>query len=575
MRGPTTRVPGFLGLVGCLALLLASCAPAGPGSGRAGQQLPDAPKTLRMGILNEEPTDGIALFGGTSTGALEPTYTFHAGLTIFDPKGVLLPHIAHKAPAIEDGDWQLFPDGRMEVTWKLRTDVKWHDGTPLSAEDFVLGTQIAMDPDVPISRARGIRYISEVLAPDAHTFVVRYRTIFSEANVSGPTDLPAVPRHLMAQPYASGEKQAFANHPYWTREFMGLGPYRLGEWALGSHIEALAFDQYFLGRPKIDRVILRYYTDVNTLVANLLAGEVDLIPGGSLKIEQAVAIKSQWDPAAGGTVVPILNKFRQIELQYRDPSAPWARDVRVRQALVHLTDRQAIVDTLLAGFTTPADAPLLRDDPTYHLLEERGLAKYPYEPARAERLLADAGWSRGADGVRQAAGERLVIEVAATGSSSNSSEARESLVIADQWKAGGLAATSVFIAEDLSNLSEVRAKVLGGLLRSISMEPSAQFESMATAEIASETNRWRGRNRGGYSNPALDQLFRQYTNALEVASRQALVADMAKLAADEAIFIAVYYGFDIFAFRKGVSGLTNTPAVQRVNAWNIQTWQIG
>jgi peptide/nickel transport system substrate-binding protein len=568
------------GLVCCLAMVLAGCAPAADTarnqpSNPAGPERPSGPKSLKIGILNEEPVSGIAVFNGTSAGAYEPVFIFHGGLTIYDAQGNLKPHFAEKVPSLADGDWKLLPDGGTEVTWKIRKGITWHDGTPLTAEDFVLGTRVVMDNDLPVNRGRGVRLISDVSAPDPQTFVVRWKQPFSQSNVSGPLDNPAVPNHIMGEVYARGDKTFITNHPYWSREFVGLGPYRMGEWLLGSHLEAIAYDNYFLGRPKIDRLILRYFTDLNTLVANQLSGDIDVMPSGALKVEQATALQQQWAPTNGGTVMPLRTKFNQVDLQWRDPNAPWTRDVRVRQALTHLIDRQALVDSLAGGLTEPADTPMLRDDPNYRLVEQQGLARYPYDMTRAERLMNDAGWRRGPDGLLQTAdGERLRMEMGSTGATPGAPEAREAITIADQWKSGGVDSTFKFMNQDASDLNEIRALLVGGHQRSSGLDPISTFESYITPEVAAQSNRWRGKNRGGHSNPEYDRLFNELLSTLDPAQQLAATASLAKLASETVSFIPLYYSFDIAAFRKGVRNVGQTTSNQRANAWNIHTWEV-
>src|SRR5439155_5836898 len=231
------------------------------------------------------------------------------------------------------------------------------------------------------------------------------------ANASGPSDLSPLPHHLLGALYEAGDKQAFSNLPYWTQEFVGLGPYRIREWIPGSHITALAGDDYFLGRPKIDEIVFRYFTDVPPLVAAALAGEIDVIPVGALKAEEAVTLKRAWESSGAGTVVISLNGLRVLYFQYRDPNAPWVRDARVRRALVHMQDRQTLVETLKGGLTTVGDTLPAPDDPLYRLVEQRGLARYPYDSRRADALMAEAGWSRGPGGAYQnATGQPFTIE---------------------------------------------------------------------------------------------------------------------------------------------------------------------
>src|SRR5439155_14255488 len=142
--------------VGVLAV--AACAPGGstapvPGSG------PAAPKpatTLRIGTRLETAT-GLAVFEQTSQ--REAEWLFHAGLVSDDAQGNLQPRLAAKVPSIADGDWRILPDGRMELTWKLRPGLTWHDGAPLTADDFVFGIEIAKDPDLPLQRQGGVPLI--------------------------------------------------------------------------------------------------------------------------------------------------------------------------------------------------------------------------------------------------------------------------------------------------------------------------------------------------------------------------------------------------------------------------------
>jgi peptide/nickel transport system substrate-binding protein len=141
----------------------------------------------------------------------------------------------------------------MELTWKLRPNAFWHDGTPLKASDFIFGTEVARDPEaVGTPPALGTKLLSEMLAPDDHTFVVRFPQPYVYANLGHNT--PPLPAHHLREAYQRGDRQAFENHAYWTSEFIGLGPYKLARWERGSFLEGLANDQYFLGRPKIDRL---------------------------------------------------------------------------------------------------------------------------------------------------------------------------------------------------------------------------------------------------------------------------------------------------------------------------------
>jgi len=567
-------------LICTIGLLLASCAPASqpgvaPSNGASPDQGPAvALKTLRIGMIaGGEPKAGIALFGETGTGPPEFTFTYHAGLTVFDPQGSLLPRIAQKVPTIEDGDWQTFPDGRMEVTWKLRADVRWHDGTSLTADDFVFGLEILQDAQVPAEPGPGAKLVSQAVARDAQTLVVSWKQPYILANSSGPTDLPAVPRHLLTNLYQAGDKQAFVNSPYWTREFVGLGPYRLGPWESGSYMEALAFDQYFLGPPKIGRIVVRFVGDGNALVASLLSGDVDMTPMGSLKLSNLVTVKNAWEPTGLGTALPVFSGTRSVRFQFRDPSLPWAQDVRVRAAMLHALDRQGIAEALQFGLTSPADAMISAEDPVYRLLEQRGLSRYPYDLARAERLLNEAGWTRGPDGTyRSSGGQPFSVEVRSTDKVDN---VQEGQAVAAQWKAAGLNATSYAFPDNSADKAELRS-VFPGVVTYQLTYVNDGLGHLTTANISSARTRWNGSNYGGYSDPLFDRLSEQYRSTLDLVTRQGLLADLLKMDADKVLTIHLYYsvGTNTTAFRKGIRGPGSVPAGQLVNAWNVDSWEM-
>lgn len=559
----------------CVIVALAGCAPAAAparSESNTAAQTASAPKTLKLGVhSSREPTDGIISFAGGGSGAAEHYLMFHAGLTVYDNLGNPQARLAQKIPTVDEGDWQVFPDGRMEVTWRIRSDARWHDGTTLTADDFLLALQVMQDPGMPIRRPASTTSISEARAADAQTLVVSWKQPYMLANFAAPDDFPALPRHILGDLYSRGDIQSFANSLYWTRDFIGLGPYKIGNWELGSQIEALAFDQYLLGRPKIERVIIKYIGDPNALVTALLSGDVDMTPvGASLDPPQLVAVKNAWESSGQGTTTAVPRGIRNLHLQRRDATAPWARDVRVRQALAHLVDRQSMVDVINSGIGGAADTYVGVDDPIYALLTQRGLSRYPYDISRADRLLVDAGLTRGPDGMYQTAGQRFSIEVATTGRGDNPQEAE---TIASLWASGGLGSRVVIIPASATDLDERKNTVNGALVWPFNPAPDRSAE-LTTAEIPSERTRWKGGNFGGYSNPAYDRLYEQYSGSLDLAKRQAAYADLMKVVADDVAAIPLYYNIAPLMVRKGVRGPGPVPMSQLANAWNAHIWEM-
>src|SRR6266511_4406211 len=171
-----------------LSVALGACAPPGGGSaGTSSGSQSTGPQTLRMAMhTSNEPVGALASWGANTTvSSNDMNFIFHAGLTMTEPSETTVPWIARKLPTISDGDWRLLPDGGMEVTWKLRPDVKWHDGTPLTAKDFALGLAIRLDPALALLQT-GVEQVSGVSTPDDQTLIVSYKAPYIYANVSQP-----------------------------------------------------------------------------------------------------------------------------------------------------------------------------------------------------------------------------------------------------------------------------------------------------------------------------------------------------------------------------------------------------
>jgi ABC-type transport system substrate-binding protein len=198
MRWSWPRLGLGLGVLGML--WVSACAPAAPASAPAGAQSGAAPagqaapaqtgpKTLKVGVL-QEPRDGIILFAPGGLPALQYAFTFQTGLTVYDAAGKLQPRMAQKVPTVADGDWLVRPDGSMAVTWKLQSNLQWHDGAPVTADDFVFGIELLNDKEVPLAHSTGQRLITGATAPDPQTLVVEWKSPFVTANAGGPTSRP-------------------------------------------------------------------------------------------------------------------------------------------------------------------------------------------------------------------------------------------------------------------------------------------------------------------------------------------------------------------------------------------------
>lgn len=562
----------FLTAIALVAGCAPRAAPTAPSSDGSGS--PAGPRTLRLVQTTESQPDQGYIFVGGGTGPPELTYALHAGLTVYDEKGNVQPRIAERVPTLEDGDWKTFPDGRMEVTWRLRPNVKWHDGTPLTAEDYVFGMRVLGDREIPATRGRAAELVSQVDAPDPGTLVLTWKETYFLANEASLKEVVALPRHILGEPYDRGDKPGLINSAYWKDQFIGLGPYQMEKLELGSHVEVRAFDQYFLGRPKIDRIVFQYRGDPNSVLATLLAGEADMIPVGSFKYSFISGLKTQWEGPGNGSIIASFRGTRTLDVQFRDPTKPWAQDVRVRQGLVHLLDRQTLVDGLLEGSTQVAHTLPAPDQPVYVLLQQKGLAIYPFDQRRAQALLGEAGWTRGPDGrFRSAAGEPMSFELWT--SSAKPDSVRETEAIAAQWRETGLTIATYHIPDEAADKAFQKTQFTGFMGAPTANNPET-YQKFHSSVIPTEQNRWRGANVSAYNNSAFDQLYDRYLSALQPGPRNELLAQMLKLDADQVLSIYLYYDMatNIGAIRNGLKGPLPVSPRQTVQTWNVHLWEL-
>jgi peptide/nickel transport system substrate-binding protein len=323
-----------------------------------------------------------------------------------------------------------------------------------------------------------------------------------------------------------------------------------------------------LGRPKIDRLIIKWTGDPSALVARLLSGDVDMIPN-NMEPAQAATLKQQWESQGKGSVHPVASRLRQIQLQYRDPSAPWASDVRVRQAMLQTIDRQALVEAIVAGMSTVGDTAILPSDPAYKLLEQKGLPKFPFDLTKAGALLDAAGWTKGPDGVRHNASGTVFHY---NHSNVGDSDQDETVSIVANMRSGGIASDPDIIPETATNANELRAKA-NGVARPALFD-NTYWDRFITSQISADANRWRGANTGGYSNPEVDRLVDQWRTTLDPAQLNDKTAEIHKYLLDNMVALPLYYQVEIFAFRKGINGPGAFSPKGRNALVDIQNWTL-
>ncbi len=535
-----------LALGAVLVLAVASCAspPSAPASRQGEQAAPAAVKmpqrTLMIIVREELPSLAAKPIVGFSGSLDPPKRIFNGTLDFVDEQEKSQPYLAEALPQLNTDSWRVFPDGRMETVHRLRPNLKWHDEIPLSADDFVFGWKVYSTPEVGVSGSKPIQQMEEVVAPDPRTGVIRWKVPFPDADRMDQL-FQALPRHALEEPFKSvalGDSMSFANHPFWTVDYVGLGPYKVERIEPGAYLEASAFDHHALGRPKIDRIQLRPISDPNTALATMLSGDGHFIADFILDYDGGVTLEREWAARGNpGTVffAPVL--FREIQIQFRpefvNPKA--LQDVRVRRALAHGLD----VPGALEVFTGPhgvATNTLTSPRADHYPAIEQAITKRPYDIQTGQRLLEEAGYNRGSDGIYGSpSGERLHLEVWTTGGAVFE---RENRIFVDSLRQIGVDAVPQALGTARLRDAEFRAKVPGFFVAGSGNERLAEYTMDA---VARPENRWQGNNRGGWESPEYQRLFLAHAGTLDKAERIRQLAGMERVLNEDVGAIPLYF----------------------------------
>ena len=292
------------------------------------------------------------------------TDSYHVYRNIFDnlvtrsPDGKIVPQIA-KA-------WRYESDTVLVLD--IRTDVKFHDGTPLTVDDVVWSVQRITDPAFKSPQLSQFNSIvkAEAVGPD------RVRLTTSSpypALLAQLVKLSIVPRAYVQK--AGNEK--------FNVEPLGSGPYRFVSWQKGVRVTLAANDSYWRGRPPFKTVTFQVVPDTATRIANLKTGRADIVR--QLNPDDAAGLK-------GESRLQILSvPTERTGYLFINALYGPTKDVRVRRAIAHAINRQLLVDALLGGYGRPVS--ILLTPANFGYVE--GLKGYSFDPARARQLLKEAG----------------------------------------------------------------------------------------------------------------------------------------------------------------------------------------
>lgn len=498
----------------------------------------------------------------------------HQSLMTFDDQAQPVPRVAIALPSLDDGTWRVFADGTMETVWRLRDNVVWHDGKPFTADDVIFSWNVFNDTALPIATRRVARLIDGMTAPDANTVVMHWRSRYAFADQISGFDLTLLPAHVLQTAFDLRREQ-FAGHPYWRSEFVGLGPYRVERWPPGSSIELAAFDRYFLGRPGIDEVSVRFLPDDSATMAAVLGGNLDVVLPRRAAHGVIQSVRERWTNDGAG-VLSVLPGFSWMYLspQFSGPQPEELQDIRIRMALAHAIDRAAVAEATIGDRSLASDLWIPVSDPRYRSIAGDA-PHYEFSAERARDLFRDAGWRREtSDDVLVKQGRRFEVELTTTTGSE-----RVSALVAESWRNVGIAVKETVLALGAVTDRQSRAGFPGVELASGVPNLALLDGRLHSSNMPGPENGFVGANRGHYASRELDALFDKLWVSLERSERESVERDIARHVLTELPIIGLFFYPAMAMVRREVRNTrvprTVSPVGRLSMSWNAHEWEKG
>lgn len=440
-------------------------------------------------------------------------------------------------------------DDELEWTFHLRQDVKWHDGEDFNAEDVLYTfNEIVLNSELGANNSSFFTDVAEVIAED--DFTVRFK-------MDNP--VAALPAYLGFNTEIMPEHLFNGEDPWEFSDFnkkqpVGTGPFKLKSYTSGQNVVLERNEDYFGDVAHLDEVEYKVLSDANTHVAQLLSKELSIF---SLDDTSAVERIEQQD---GVSVHPReTTRFFWISLNQEHEQF---QDVLVRQAIAHAVNRENIIETVLQGYGTLANAGIAPALEEYYTDD---VAHYEYNPDRAVELLAEAGWEQNDQGVLEKDGELFSINF------------------------------EIGIQGDLEPIAQLIQQYLiqvGFDVNLQTMEWNSMIEKVVIErDYEMSLNWWRyptdpdlspylhsenagtGNNIPGYQNEEMDALLEAGARTSDIGERQEIYNEAQALMAEEQPYIFLWYPQEAQASidaLQGVPEMAFGDALHYINEWYLE-----
>ncbi|MCS7149278.1 MAG: peptide-binding protein [Caldimicrobium sp.] len=437
-----------------------------------------------------------------------------------------------------------------EITFYLKRGVKWEDGVEVTAYDVEFGFKLITNPEIPSSYASDFLEVKEFKVLHPHAFKVIYKRPFALA-LSSWGNLVVLPRHLLQDKDLKYLQGVFGRRP------LGNGPYKLKTWETQNRIILEYNPTYSEGRAYLDRLIYRVIPDPSTLFMELRSFGVDwitLTPLQFRKVEEEPKVKENFQ-----IYRYLAFAYTYLGYNLRDPLF---KDKRVRKALCHAIDKRRIVGGALLGQGIQAYGPYKPDAWFYNPNIEKICS---YDPEKALKLLEEAGFKRGGDGILYKDGKPF-----------------EFTILTNQGNLARLLAAQI-IQQDLSKLGiKVNIRVMEWTTLIHQFIDKRRFQAVILGWTTgpdpdlydifhSSKVKSPGLNFVGYQNPEVDRLLEEGRYTLDREKRKAIYFKMQELLVEDQPYTFLYIPMSLEAIHKRFRGIK--PSAIGIS-YNIERWWV-
>lgn len=507
-------------------------------------------------------------------------------LTTINADGKWIPQLAKSIPSIENGAAKIKKvNGKDTVVaeWEILENAQWGDGTPITCEDYIFTNKVAMSANVSVADKETYSQVAHIdvdkTNPKKCFFTYdKLRWDFTQLGT-----FRVLPKHLEEPVFKKfgAIKEGYEKNSLYTKDPTnpGLyhGPYLVSEIQLGDHVTFMPNPKFFGEAPKIKKIIVKLIPNTGTMEANLRSGTIDVISSMGLALDQALAFdKKIKEEKLGYTVIFQPSAvYEHIDLNLDNPIL---KDVRVRKALHYAINKEDLTNALFEGKQQPAlhnitpKDPWFTDDPTKIVI-------YKYNKRESERLLDEAGWKVGADGIRtkkdaKGKDQRLSFTIMTT--AGNKTRELVQVYLQNNWKNVGIEVQAkneparVFFGETTKK-RKFDSMALFAWVSSPESSPKGTFHS---SKIPTAKNGFSGQNQMGWMNPKIDALTEALDIEMKHEKRVAIMHDILKLYTDEVPVLPLYYRSDVAVIPNQLKGYRLTghqfPETNDVEKWTVE-----